>query len=143
MKKKILATLCYALLLGGCTTVHQSQLSSPLSGPPIETNKLMADIEVGKKIEGEASKFCLFYFFCFSPDKYADGVAYSAGNVDHRFFFDYASDVKSAAAYDAVAKSNSDVIVAPQYIVEHNNYFIFRTINATVKGYQGTIKSIK
>jgi hypothetical protein len=139
MKTTVFAALCSVFLITGCSTIHQSQPSTPLLGP-ISSN-LYADIFAGPKIEGHASKACVLWIFCNSPDKYADGILYHYGNPEYGYFsIDSANDVKSAAAYDAVTKYNADLIIMPKYIIEYNNYFIYQSWNATVTGYLGTIR---
>ena len=115
-------------------------MSSPLVVTTI-TSKLFADVDAGPKIEGHASKSCLFWLFCSSPGKYADGVSYNTGSQEFIYFdISGAADVKAAAAYDAVTKSKADVIIAPQYVLETTNYLVYKSWDVTVTGYLGTIR---
>lgn len=140
-----LVTIALAVaLLSGCMTINQNQPSAPLN-PILSTNALKADIAVGEKISAKSSMNILFGFIKFGGDnKFADGVSYSgAGDGGFAGLIDPTSAVKSAAAYNAVKGANADIIVHPSYVLEVNDYFIFKKVTATVTGYKGTIKSIQ
>lgn len=115
----------------------------PISAP-LETN-VKADVEVGEKISGKASVTKILFFTIANDKKFADGVAYGAGGsaASALPFENPVSKAKSAAAYKAVTESGADIIIAPRYTVEAEDFLVFGTINVTVEGYKGTIKSIK
>ncbi|MBJ7548876.1 hypothetical protein JHC42_18745, partial [Pseudomonas sp. OA3] len=50
---------------------------------------------------------------------------------------------KSAAAYKAVKASGADVIVAPRYEVNVQDYFVYKTVSVNVTGNKGTVTSIR
>ncbi|MBK1873862.1 hypothetical protein FE848_11550 [Marinobacter sp. 1-3A] len=110
---------------------------------PLQTD-IKADVEVGEKITGKASVTKILFFTIGSDKQFADGVSYggSSGGMGLPFG-DPVSKAKSAAAYKAVTASGADIIVAPRYTVETEDFLVFGTINVTVEGYKGTIKSIK
>jgi hypothetical protein len=146
MKKLVLLTLV-AAYLAGCTTIQTSQPSGHLK---LDADAgLKADVVVGEKISGSSSITLLCLGFCFQlpggPDKFAQGVDYqaSSGMATPYGMFDPFAPVRAAAAYDAVKKSNADVIIAPRYTIEANDFLLFRTVNATVSGYKGTIRGFK
>lgn len=142
--------LAVAVIASGCTTVSQSQPSGPLGVKVAAPMK--ADIEIGEKVSGTASGTILCFFVQLGfPSKFAE-------NVDYNYYTSWHSspiagissiaqiamgNLKSAAAYDAVTKGKADVLVAPKYIVEANDFWIFQTLNVTVTGYKGTVKGIK
>jgi hypothetical protein len=130
----------WVVMVSGCSSLNKSQYSSNLQVSTVAP--LQADIEVGKKISGNASMTRVLGIFVFGPDKYVDGVSYGQSSKSMFSMYDY-DDLKSAAAYMAVNKSGADVIVAPQYVVEQNNYLLFKTVNVTVNGYEGNIKGFK
>ena len=117
----------------------------PLSGSVATDVK--ADIEVGEKITGQSSATKVLFFTLGAETEYADGVAYSAGgNGGSALPFALPNPVeavKAAAAYNAIQESGADVIVAPRYTVKKDDYVVFGTINVSVEGYKGTIKSVK
>jgi uncharacterized protein YceK len=128
------------VLVSGCSTLNQSQHSSNLQITTVAP--LQADIEVGKKISGSASMTRILGIFNFGPNEYVDGVNYGDGG-NSLFTFSNYNELKGAAAYVAVTAAKADVIIAPQYIVQQNNYILFKTINVTVNGYEGNIKGFK
>lgn len=146
MKKVLVAsTLIFAGALTGCSSLNTSAPSLPLSGAVATDVK--ADIEVGEKITGRSSATKVLFFTLGAENEYADGVAYSAGaNGGSALPFalpDPVESVKAAAAYNAIQESGADVIVAPRYTVQKDDYVVFGTINVTVEGYKGTIKSVQ
>lgn len=133
-----------ALSMFGCGTIHTSQHSGPLDVRVVAP--LKADVSVGEKITGTASSVNLFWLFNLGmPDKFADGVLYNteAKEGPRVSWFIPIENIKAAAVYDAVSKSKADVIVAPKYVVEYNDYLLFRRVHVTVTGYKGTINGIK
>jgi len=150
--KKILiaSSLVLAGALSGCSSLNTSAPSMPLTGT-VQT-EVKADIEVGEKITGQSSVTQLFGLLTLGADKeYADGIAYGvtpsggAGLPLISSFTggDLVGKVKAAAAYNAVTDSGADIIIAPRYTVKKEGYGFFGTIDVTVEGYKGTIKSIK
>ncbi len=143
MKKALIAsTLVLAGAMSGCTSLNVSSNSMPVTAP-LQTD-VKADVEVGEKISGKASVTKVLFFTIGSDKQFSDGVAYggSAGGSALPFG-DPVSKAKAAAAYKAVTSSGADIIVAPRYTVETEDFLVFGTINVTVEGYKGTIKSIK
>jgi hypothetical protein len=144
-KLLIVSSLVFAGALTGCSSLNTSAPSLPLSGSVATDVK--ADIEVGEKITGQSSATKVLIFTIGAETEYADGIAYSAGGRGGSLLPFAAPNpvesVKSAAAYNAIQASGADVIVAPRYIVKQNDYVVFGTIDVTVEGYKGTIKSIK
>ncbi len=147
MKKVLIASsLIFAGALTGCSSLNTSAPSLPLSGA-VSTD-VKADIEVGEKITGQSSATKVLFFTLGAESEYADGVAYSAGATNGGSALPFAmpnpvESVKAAAAYNAIQESGADVIVAPRYTVQQDDYVVFGTINVTVEGYKGTIKSVK
>lgn len=140
MTKRILPVLLLALF-AGCSTVNTSQFSQPFGGKVYSS--LRADVAVGEKISGSASTVLLFGFITLgAPNKFADGIVYGAQQTSIPFFNPY-EELKSAAAYNAVMDARADVIIAPRYTISGTNYFLFKTINATVSGYKGTLKGFR
>jgi hypothetical protein len=144
LKKLLIASsLVFAGALTGCSSLNVSSNAMPVTAP-LETN-VKADIEVGEKISGKASVTKILFFTIANDKQFADGVAYGAGgsSVSALPFENPVSKAKSAAAYKAINESGADIIIAPRYTVETEDFLVFGTINVTVEGYKGTIKSIK
>lgn len=142
MKKIALPLVLAGALASGCATHNVSQPAAPLNGY-VDTG-LKADLTVGEKITGESSVTVLFGLFKLgASNRYADGVTYGAqASAFGLGGFDPISSAKSAAAYDAVSKAGADVIVAPKYLVDVEDYFVYKKVNVQVSGYKGVINSI-
>lgn len=128
-----------------CSSIHKSQLNEGVD-VKIEAN-LKADIEVDttRKLTGYASGGYLFHLMRVSgDDKFLEDVEF---NNKEKSFFSFLSKVeavKAAAAYNAVAGSNSDILVHPQYVIEENHWNPFyKQIKVKVTGYPGRIVSIR
>ncbi|WP_303291059.1 hypothetical protein [Marinobacter sp. SS5-14b] len=147
MKKLLIASsLVMAGALTGCSSLNTSAPSLPLAGGV--TTDIKADIEVGEKITGKSSVTQLFGLLTLGAEtEYADGVAYGANGGGGSFLpiggVSLTEKVKAAAAYNAITESGADVIVAPRYTIKQEGYGFFGTIDVTVEGYKGTIRSVK
>ncbi|MDN6320240.1 MAG: hypothetical protein L0J77_10790 [Marinobacter sp.] len=143
MKKVLIASsLVLAGALSGCSSLNVSSNSMPVTAP-LQTD-IKADVEVGEKITGKASVTKILFFTIGSDKQFADGVSYGGSAAGGGLpFGNPVSKAKAAAAYKAVTASGADIIVAPRYTVEAEDFLVFGTINVTVEGYKGTIKSIK
>ncbi len=144
MKKALIASsLLLAGALSGCSSMNVSSSPVPLNGT-VATD-LTADIEVGEKITGHSSATKILFFTLSDDSEYADGMTYGNGGGSALSLggLDPVSAVKSAAAYNAISESGADVIVAPRYVVKKNDYVVYGTIEVTVEGYKGTIRSVQ
>ncbi|SQG00942.1 lipoprotein [Paucimonas lemoignei] len=132
----------------GCVSYNMSQPSAPLEA--VVKSDLKADVKVGETISGESSTNILFNFFAFGGDtQFADGVVYGGGAGGGALgslglpIPDPISTTKAAAAYKAVKSSGADLIVAPRYEVNVEDYFIFKKVGVKVTGNKGSISSIR
>ncbi|MDN5942576.1 MAG: hypothetical protein L0H94_11890 [Nitrospira sp.] len=158
MKKLIVFLPLYvAVLMSGCISHNANTDSAPLQVRLI-ANELKADMQVGEKISGQGKAVYLFYWIPLpgTSNNYAKGVLYDGSVITNgaiyphtaqdvpffSFFQASGSRAVEAATYDAVTKSNADVIIAPRYEVDKQDYFIFQLEEAKVQGYKGTIKNI-
>ena len=122
------------IFITGCSSVNKSHIYSPV-GISINT-EMTADVDVNlsKVLTGSASATYILGIIKISGDsKYADG--YGGIGLTRK--------VKAAAAFDAINKSNGDLLVSPQYIVNTDNYFIYKVINVNVTGFEGKIIKVK
>lgn len=138
-----------AALTTGCISHNANTSSAPLQ-VNLVSNELKADVVVGEKISGQA-KITYFFGIPFgSTNKYADGVFYDGMIVDKSGWLasvmsllGSVNEAKASAAYDAISKSNADVIISPRYTMDIQDFWIFKNVEAQVTGYKGTIKSIQ
>ena len=147
MKMITFFIVCGLMFATGCSTLNTSQHSGALDVRVVAP--LKADVAVGEKITGTASMTNLLWLFNVgNPNKMADGISYSTNPVERGplsslfSIFPY-ENLKAAAAFDAVNKAGADVIIAPKYMVDYNDYLLVKTVRVTVTGYKGTIKEIK
>jgi hypothetical protein len=132
--KLITTVALFLLFITGCASVHQSHIYSPV-GISI-SSEMTADVSVdlSKKLTGSAKGTYFLGFWKISGDsKYADGYG-GLGTT---------GKVKSAAAFNAISKSDGDILVSPQYVITSKFIFPFKTINVDVSGFEGRIKEIK
>ncbi|MBK8972854.1 MAG: hypothetical protein IPM37_16530 [Hahellaceae bacterium] len=148
MKTTGLAALLAVSLTAGCASHNISQPSAPIQS--VISAPLEADIELGQDISGDSNATILFGIFLLGQDnKYADGITYTTGQstVDRGFFggvLGQAIDgTKAAAAYKAVTASGADVIVAPRYVIDTQDYVILKQVSVSVKGKAGKIQNIR
>ena len=146
--RKIFLVL-FALYLTGCSTVSLHDNSAALV-PKVFSN-LEADItvDISQKIEGEGKVTYLFGFIPLTTKTYSTtGIVYS-GSGGHKNPLNLllsmlpSTDLaKGQAAYNAVKNSNVDVIVDPVFEMTTTNFLLFKTQEARVVGYKGTINGI-
>ena len=140
---KFAALASAVVVAAGCHSFNTNKPSATLQ-PRLVTNELRADIKVGEKVTGESSLNVLFSFIAFGGDSnFADGVGYdgvSGGMMSNPL--DKTPQVQAAAAYNALAPVNGDVLISPRYETTVDDYFVFKKIHVKVTGYKGTVNSI-
>jgi hypothetical protein len=129
--------------LTGCQSTNISARSARIS-PGIETT-LKADIIVGNDISGNVKETVILGLFGIGgPTKFADGACQSNGSgVLSDILPSPLIGLKSAAAYKAIGGKAGDIIVAPKYVIEIEDYFLWKNYDVTVQGKSGKIKNIK
>lgn len=138
--KKVLFTTLATLALSACTATHQGVPTGALK-LNVENDRT-ANIQIGQKVTGNAKGTVILGLFKLAGDtKYADGVNYGMGGFVSPL--DPTADFKAAAAYKAVKAGAGDVLFAPIYEVEEQNYFLWKNYDVNVKAYAGKITGIK
>jgi hypothetical protein len=130
-----------AVLAVGCAATNVSNYPSPIDAT-VQTD-LKADVTVGQEITGKSTMNIIMNLFAIGDSKFADGVVYGPGNISGLGLPDPISKTKAAAAYNAVSASGADVILAPRYVVDVMDYFVFKKVTVTVTGYAGKINKIR
>ena len=126
MNSRIIILLLSLLFMFGCSTYNQSFYQ-----PELSTTNFHLKVEKlsDEEISGKASAGYLLSFIKVSGEsEYADGITYPGNNGEY-------SELKSAAAYNAIRKAGCDVLIAPRYIVETSNSFFYRSVTVRVYGY--------
>ncbi|OGV48286.1 MAG: hypothetical protein A2X49_15750 [Lentisphaerae bacterium GWF2_52_8] len=142
MKKVLLlaiSAVAVVSMVSGCSSTHVSKYSAPLD-VKIETSA-KPTVDVGEKIKGEAT-LTRVLFFTFGASKFAEGMNYGGAGDAPGLFGDSFANGKAAAAYDACEKAKCDVILAPHYVIEDNNYFVYQKTNYKVEGYKGNFTGL-
>lgn len=145
MKQLILTMIscgALALFVTGCTSFETNRAGNQIT---VHMDKTVdPEIEVGNtQVEGQATANCLFGVITWGVDHQALGVDYG-GNANRLSFLSGPADiVKNGAAYAACNKVNADLLLAPRYNLTVKDYFVFKIFNCEVKGYPGTLKSLK
>lgn len=132
----LISLLAAAAFTTGCQSTHASKAGAPITAI---TKTVVADpiVESGKAISGTATATTIF-IFSFGPNKFADGASLPAGGG-----LDPNAAVKNAAVYNACQSAGSDIILAPNYVLVVDDYFVFKKVTCTVSGYAGFVKGIK
>lgn len=143
MKK--IAILTSVLSLAACTTYHTGKMGATMTGPDIKYAPQEAKLSVNtrEKMTGTASCESFLWIFNSVPERQAYGpkLQVSEGTVA-------SNECMAAAMYDAMSKSDADVIVAPQYTNARDGFLCFGsrclvgTTKVIVKGYAGKVVSI-
>lgn len=144
MKKyTILASI---LALTGCATYHNGKMGMNFTNPEIEfaPKQVNVNIDAQNKISGSAKCTSVLWAFNSTPVRqtYGPELQTNDGNIAP-------DECVAGALYDAMSKSNADIIVAPQYTVAHKGILCFKnkclhgSTQVIVSGYAGTITSIK
>jgi hypothetical protein len=136
MKKFFLIPLI--ALFASCKLTQTSTLSTPMYAPKADINPIHADvdIDINKKLQGEAQASYFLIFRLGGDKSFAEGLSFSGSPVYPTKY----RMLKAAAAYKAVENSGADMIVHPNYIIEERNFFFFKNVRMKVSGYSGKFK---
>lgn len=144
--KKLLILEALLILLIACSSVeqHNGRQSVLMNTVAIEPRPLQADIQVGKAISGVAECETWFGFITKQPQKQTYGVDMQEPQGN------YAPNACTrGAVYDALSKSNADVIVAPRYTsIKKKNWCILGLClhsvdQIIVSGYKGDVVNLR
>jgi hypothetical protein len=140
--KKFSAISLLALSLSACSSVNYSTTSAPLDVSLHSHHS--AELKFNTPVSASAQETILFGFFSLGGDNtYADGVDYFPPNSSNFSVLDNTSRVKAAAAYKALTKAKADVLYAPVYYVQEDNYILWKNVKASVKAYPANIVGFK
>ena len=133
-------------LLSGCAVQNKGIDVAKTASQQIDIHPLEANVEVGRKMTGRAKCTSLFGFSLESPKKRAYGstIETAYGNIAP-------SACSRGAVYNALSKSKSDLIIAPQYEVDDFSFLcipftgwcVYRTSDISVTGYEGYYTNIR
>ena len=140
--KKISAISLLALSLSACSSVNYSTTSAPLA-PSLHSHH-SAELKFNTPVSASSQETVLFGIFSIGGDNtYADGVNYFPENALNLSVLDTTARVKAAAAYKALTKAKADVLYAPVYYVQEDNYILWKNVKASVRAYPANIVGFK
>lgn len=143
---KLFGVLGILLVFSSCHSLNKSTLSTPVFAPNALIKPIYADVEVkmDKKLIGTASATYFFGIRMEGDTKYADGMHYSVRTAVSKIPIlslfmggGKVGKVKAAAAYNAMANSDADIIVNPHYSIEKRQFLMVKQVNAEVTGFAG------
>jgi len=148
LANRVVAVLALTLTLSACTALNVSGPAVELNPGAIVSTAYKPDIEVGQKIQGTAQSVSILGIQIKGPSSFADGygtVASAPFPLSLIASVNPTGRAKSGAAYEAMSSSGADLIVAPQYTIKTTKTMLglIKTIEVSVVGYKGTIKSIQ
>lgn len=134
MRKLCGITLLLMLCLTGCASQQPQRFRGYNSA-----HKKLIEVDAQQKISGKAyAVYLLGFLNIYDDTRYAKDVSYYQSKV--RVYKDNpASQMKAAAAYKALKANDTDILLSPTYIIETNNYLLWKTITATVIAVKGDV----
>lgn len=118
--------------LQACTSIVTTPGTSNLH-TYVQTS-LSADVVVGEEIQGFATaKIILNLFTLGGPDNLADPQQDSLLGPSSM------ETLRAGARYAALTANKADLIVLPKYTTIVDDYFVFKDVKVTVKGFKGTL----
>ena len=146
MKKRMFlvgGALVASTILSGCATQNTSQ------------GAYAPDVKVEKKYEaviqkqdnvatGEATVNCLFGIFTWGVNNFADDAfVMQQSSNSFSLTINPADVAKRGATYNACANAKSDMLLGAKYVVDTNDFFVFKTIKCTAAGFPGVLQDVK
>lgn len=146
--KKLIVGLSLAAVACGCVSVNQNDGGNACRRPCIAKDIVHEKFTVGKDpVTASDSINCLFGWICWgsSSTHIADAVCDGSGEKPILGIFDNKGikQAKNGAYANACDAANCDQIVGAKYKVTTKDYFVFKQINAEVKGYPSTLTGVE
>ena len=143
MKK--IAILTSVLALASCGAYHTGKIGATISGPDVQFTPQEAKLAINtqNKISGSATCSSLLWVFNDVPERQVYGA-----KLQTKDGVMASSDCVAGAVYDAMSKTDADLIVAPQYTTVRDGVLcfgyrcLFGTTKVLVKGFSGKITTI-
>lgn len=147
MKKFFVLALAAAgctLVSTGCTSIEANRVGNQVA---VKMDlRLDPKVEIkSKKISGTAAVHSILGFINWGVDSQAVGVNFGgSAAADFLSFIPSGENVaRNGAVYNACFNNKADLLVAPQYILQKEDYIVYKVIRCQVTGFPGTIKSVK
>ena len=135
--KKLVAAAAVCALACGCISVNQNDGGNDNLKVPVVKDVVHAKYSIGdKEVSARDKMNCLFGFITWGSS--ASHIADGASNG-----FSLADKVKNGAYANACDAGKCDEIVGAHYRVKVDDYFVFATATAEVKGYPAKVTGVE
>ena len=142
MNKTILGCIL-ATIACGCITVNQNDGGDACRRPCVAKDIVHEKFTVGDKVVTAQDKVnCLFGFICWGSSATHTADAVCTGSL-LSVFPNGLDKAKNGAYANACDAAKCDQIMAAQYKVTTEDYFVFKRYNAEIKGYPATLTGVE
>ena len=133
--------LTFIFLTNSCTSLRTNKIGAPLETKMVV--EIKPDVTISKnKVVGEATVKAVFGIFTWGVTQTAESFTFNS--TSSSMGFDFAADkAKAGAVFNACKKAKADILVAPQYKIVTNDYFVYKQVKCKVIGYPATINSVE
>jgi len=141
-KLVLLMSVGVALFATSCNTVSKTGHIAPLAYTEVQPNPIKAELDfnVAQKSTGKATAVYILGCKIAGDRKFAEVKGLEAKSI----FGGRVAKIKTAAIYNALDKTDYDMLINPQYDSEIKTYLFgaFKSYNVDVKGYGAKIKDL-
>ncbi len=146
MKKSIImfaAAICATLFVTGCMTKNTSQGAYMADIKIEKTYQAVIDAQ-NKQVSGEATVNNLFGFITWGVSDFADEAftKYQGGPMLF-FTLDAKTAAKQGATYNACEAANADMLLGAKYVIDTQDYIVYKRITCKATGTPANLKGIK
>jgi len=133
MKKLMMVGVLVAMATG-CVTVNKNDGGDSAIAPNVVKDVIREKYDVGKNaVEGKDTVKCLFGFICWGS------TATHIADLSDSGCCGGVAKAKNGAYANACDAANCDSIVGAKYKITTEDYFVYKTVTAEVKGFPATI----
>lgn len=138
--KKIALCLVAVVVCGafmtGCKTTYNNDMAADSKHAMVPALYQLKIEHKDVKVEGSAAINVLFGIFTWGADSFSER-AYLGKPSSFSFLPDSVQLVKEAAVYNACSSNNCDLLIGSKYEVVSTDYFVYKKVTCSVKGYPG------
>lgn len=137
-----LAAIGCAAISTGCISTEANRVGNQIA----VKMKLRVDPQVevkNTKITGQAAVHSVLGFINWGVDSQAVGVNFGTSADMLNIIPNGANVAKNGAVYNACMTNNADLLIAPQYVIKTEDYFVYKVIKCQVSGFPGKVKGVK
>ncbi len=134
-----MAVVACGAFMTGCKSTYTNDLAADSKHAMVPAVYQLKIEHKDVKVEGSASLNVLFGMFSWGASAFADRTYLGAGDSGFvaDFFPNPTKKVKEAAVYNACDANKCDLLIGTKYEIIESDYFVFKRVSCTVKGYPG------